>query len=117
MDPQCLFCKIAAKQIPAKVAFENGHCFAFHDINPQAPVHILIVPRQHIATVNDATPANAAVLGHLFAAARDIAAAHGLGDRGYRLVINTNQDAGQTVFHLHVHLLGGRAMGWPPFPA
>ncbi len=110
----CLFCKIVAGEIPADIVHETEDTLAFRDINPQAPVHILIIPRKHIATINDLDDADQAIVGSLFTAARDIAAAEGLADDGYRVVMNCNEAAGQTVFHIHLHLLGGRRFGWPP---
>ena len=110
----CLFCKIVAGEIPADIVHETDDTLAFRDINPQAPVHILISPRKHIATINDLDNADKAIVGSLFTAARDIAAAEGLAEEGYRVVMNCNEAAGQTVFHIHLHLLGGRRMGWPP---
>ncbi|MEW5850318.1 MAG: histidine triad nucleotide-binding protein [Myxococcota bacterium] len=110
----CLFCKIAAGQIPSKKAYEDANAYAFHDINPQAPTHILIIPKQHIGSINDVTDAHEGVLGHLFTVARGLAQDQGLADDGYRLVVNTGANAGQTVFHIHMHLIGGRGMGWPP---
>ena len=112
MASNCLFCRIIAKEIPAKVVTENEHCVAFRDINPQAPVHILVIPREHIASLNDARDAE--ILGRMQLTAAQLAKSEGLAERGYRTVINTNADAGQTVFHIHLHLLGGRAMAWPP---
>ncbi len=109
----CLFCKIAAGTIPAKRLFEDGLALAFADIHPQAPTHILVIPKQHLASTAHATGEHSALLGHLLATAAQIAQQQGL-DGGYRLVINTGPDGGQTVDHLHVHLLGGRAMHWPP---
>jgi histidine triad (HIT) family protein len=108
----CLFCRIVKKEIPANIAAENGHCVAFRDINPQAPTHILIIPRQHVASLNDVK--DPAIISHLYQLAAQLAKSEGLSERGYRTVINTNADAGQTVFHLHLHLLGGRRMSWPP---
>lgn len=113
-DPDCLFCKIAAGDIPADVVLENEEIVAFRDINPQAPTHVLIVPKNHIATINDLDEANAKVVGSLFLGAREIAVAEGFADAGYRVVMNCNAAAGQTVFHIHLHLLGGRELGWPP---
>ena len=110
----CLFCKSVAGEIPADIVHETDDTLAFRDINPQAPVHILIIPRRHIATINDLDDADRAIVGSLFTAARDIAAAEGLADDGYRVVMNCNEAAGQTVFHIHLHLLGGRRLGWPP---
>ena len=112
MASDCLFCRIVAKEIPARLVAENEHCVAFRDINPQAPVHVLVVPREHVASLNVAR--DAALLGRMQMLAAEIAKEEGLAERGYRTVINTNADAGQTVFHIHLHLLGGRAMQWPP---
>ena len=112
MAENCLFCRIIRGEIPAKIVAENPHCVAFRDINPQAPTHVVIVPREHVASLNDAK--DAAMIGHLSLLASEIARREGIADRGYRTVVNTNADAGQTVFHLHLHLIGGRAMGWPP---
>ena len=110
----CLFCKIAAGEIPAEKVKEADDWIAFRDISPQAPTHILIIPREHIATLNDVTPGNQTLLGSLFLAAKQIAAEEGIAESGYRAVVNCNADAGQAVFHIHMHLLGGREMGWPP---
>ncbi len=115
MTTDCLFCKIAAKQIPAKIVYEDERALAFRDINPQAPTHVLVIPRVHVATIDDVQPAHEADLGHLYSVAAKIAAQVGLGN-GYRTVMNCGAHAGQTVLHLHLHLLGGRPMGWPPFP-
>lgn len=112
MAEDCLFCRIIRKEIPATIVAENDHAVAFRDINPQAPTHVVIVPREHIPSLNEAR--DAASIGHLSLLAAEIARAGGLAERGYRAVINTNADAGQTVFHVHLHLLGGRPMGWPP---
>jgi histidine triad (HIT) family protein len=109
----CLFCKIAAKQIPAKLVHEDADVFAFEDINPQAPTHILICPKKHFASLEDATPEEESVLGKIALVAAKLARERKLGN-GYRTVINTGSGAGQTVFHLHMHLLGGRAFHWPP---
>jgi histidine triad (HIT) family protein len=111
--PDCLFCKIAAGAIPVTRLYEDEQLLAFPDINPQAPVHILVIPKQHFASLAHTSPSNAALLGHLLAATAGIARQQNLG-KGYRLVINTGPDGGQTVDHLHVHLLGARHMGWPP---
>jgi histidine triad (HIT) family protein len=108
----CLFCKIIRKEIPATVVAENEHCVAFRDINPQAPTHILIIPREHVASLNDVSDTTTVGRMHLLAA--ELAKSESLAERGYRTVINTNADAGQTVFHIHLHLLGGRRMKWPP---
>jgi len=108
----CLFCRIVAKEIPAKIVAETADCVAFRDVNPQAPVHVVVVPRTHVPSLNEVT--DATIVGKLAQLAKDLAQREGLTERGYRLVINTNADAGQTVFHLHMHLLGGRKMSWPP---
>ena len=110
----CLFCKIATGDIPADIVYENDDVLAFRDINPQAPTHVLIIPRRHIATINDLEEGDAQIIGRLFLAAREIAAAEGFADAGYRVVMNCNAAAGQTVFHIHLHLLGGRDFTWPP---
>ena len=112
MADDCLFCKIVKKQIPAKLVAETDDCVAFRDINPQAPTHILVIPRQHVASLNEAK--DATLLGQMHLLAAQLAKQEGLSERGYRTVINTNADAGQTVFHVHLHLLGGRRMSWPP---
>jgi histidine triad (HIT) family protein len=109
----CLFCRIAKKELPAKVAHEDDQVFAFHDINPQAPVHVLICPRKHIATLNDVLPEDAPLLAHMFDVARNLAAQLGVAQKGYRTVFNVNADAGQTIFHLHLHVIGGRRLSWP----
>ena len=114
MAEDCLFCKIAAGDIPAEKVYEDDRCMAFKDINPQAPVHILIIPREHIANINEVSEDNKELAGHLLFVAGRIASEQELSDSGYRLVINTNRDAGQEVFHIHVHLLGKRRMSWPP---
>jgi histidine triad (HIT) family protein len=110
-DP-CLFCRIVRGEIPAKVVAETDDCVAFRDINPQAPVHVLVIPREHVASLNEAP--DPALVGKLALVAAEIAKREGIADAGYRTVINTNANAGQTVFHIHLHLLGGRRMGWPP---
>lgn len=112
--PDCLFCKIVSGDIPANKVYEDDTVIAFHDINPAAPVHILIIPKKHIATVNDLTEDDIHIPGAQFLAAQKIAAELGLAEDGYRLVMNTNGAAGQTVFHIHLHLLGGRSLTWPP---
>jgi histidine triad (HIT) family protein len=113
MNPDCLFCKIVAGSVPAKRVYEDELCLSFTDINPQAPTHLLIIPKEHIASQADAEEEHAALLGHLMGTAAAIARSSGL-ERGYRVVINTGPDGGQTVDHLHLHLLGGRHMSWPP---
>lgn len=110
----CLFCKIRDGQIPAKLVAEDDRAIAFRDINPQAPTHVLVVPRKHIASLNDLTDEDAALVGHLHVMARQIAEAEGIAQPGYRVLFNTGKLAGQTVFHIHLHLLGGRPLGWPP---
>jgi len=112
-DPDCLFCRIVADEIPADRVYEDGDVIGFRDINPQAPTHVLVIPRRHIADVHALTEADGPVLGALFAAVRRIADAEGL-DRGYRVVSNVGAEAGQSVLHLHLHLLGGRLLSWPP---
>jgi len=111
----CLFCKILAGEIPADVVYESDTAIAFRDINPQAPTHVLVIPRKHIATINHIDQEDQAVVGSLYTAAREIAASEGIAEHGYRAVMNCNEAAGQTVFHIHLHVLGGREMGWPPF--
>jgi histidine triad (HIT) family protein len=108
----CLFCKIARGDIPAKKVHEDALCFAFEDIQPQAPTHVLVCPREHVASLAEAQAGHQELLGHLLATAAGIAQKRGLG--AFRTVVNTGAEAGQSVLHLHVHLLGGRAMGWPP---
>jgi histidine triad (HIT) family protein len=110
----CIFCKIASGEIPADVVYEDEHVVGFRDLNPQAPTHVLVVPRQHIATLNDLTEGDADVVARMYLAAKLVAAADGIAERGYRTVFNCNADAGQSVFHLHLHVLGGRVMEWPP---
>jgi histidine triad (HIT) family protein len=109
-----LFEKIAARQIPAKIAYEDELVLAFHDINPQAPVHVLVVPKKPIARVGAAEAGDQALLGHLLLKAAHVAASLGLAENGYRLVFNQGRDGGESVPHLHCHILGGRQMGWPP---
>jgi histidine triad (HIT) family protein len=116
MMTDCLFCKMVDGRITPSVVYEDSEVLAFNDIQPRAPVHVLIVPKRHIATLNDLGPGDAAAVGKLFLVARAIAKDRGFDRNGYRAVINCNADAGQSVFHLHLHLLAGRAMGWPPFP-
>jgi len=110
----CLFCKIVEGTIPAKKIHDDELCIGFVDINPQAPTHVLFVPKRHIATVNDLTGEDRELVGHLFVVAADYARQQGISTGGYRLVMNTNRSAGQTVFHIHLHLLGGREFTWPP---
>lgn len=113
-QPDCLFCKIVAGEIPSAKVFEDDQCVAFNDITPQAPTHILIVPRQHIDSLDKAEGMDRDALGQLLLAAAEIAREKGFAEAGYRVVINTNSDGGQTVFHLHVHLLAGRPFVFPP---
>ena len=110
----CLFCKIIAGQIPASIVFQDDRLIAFKDINPQAPMHVLIVPRRHIATLNDLAPGDDGLVGEMVRRAAALAAENGHAERGYRTVFNCNGDAGQTVFHIHLHVLGGRKLSWPP---
>ena len=110
----CLFCKIRVGEIPADVVFESDDVLAFNDVNPQAPIHIIIIPRKHIATINNVEDGDELIMGKLFSAAKKSAAEKAVSDDGYRLVVNCNEKAGQTVFHIHMHLLAGRAMTWPP---
>ena len=113
-DDDCLFCKIVAGEIPADIIHETDTTVAFRDINPQAPTHVLIIPRKHIETINDISDEDREIIGSLYTSARDIAADEGIADDGYRVVMNCNRGAGQTVFHVHLHLLGGRQFTWPP---
>jgi histidine triad (HIT) family protein len=110
----CLFCKIVAREIPGSIVYEDDHVLAFNDINPQAPTHVLLVPKRHIASLDDLTPGDDQIVGELARRAAAIARDRGISPGGYRTVFNTNRDAGQTVFHIHLHLLGGRPMKWPP---
>src|SRR5258706_10780592 len=110
----CIFCKIADGRIPSSKVFEDDVCVAFNDLNPQAPTHILIVPREHVDSLDKASENYKGMLGHLLLTAASIARKEGFADAGYRVVINTNSDGGQTVFHLHVHLLAGRPFVFPP---
>lgn len=110
----CLFCKIINKAIPADITYEDEHVLAFNDISPQAPVHQLIIPKLHISTLNDLTEAHTHTIGQMLLAAKQLAAQHDLSEAGYRTVFNCNEHGGQTVFHIHLHLLGGRSLSWPP---
>ena len=112
MTDSCLFCRIARKEIPATIVFEDETLVAFRDIDAKAPTHVLVIPREHIASLNDAT--DASLLGAMQIAAAKIARSEGIADSGYRTVMNCGADAGQTVFHVHLHLLGGRKLAWPP---
>jgi len=113
-ESDCLFCKIVADEIPADIIHESPDAIAFRDINPQAPTHVLIVPRRHISTINDLDESDTDAVGQLFLAARNIARQEGFAEDGYRVTMNCNAAAGQTVFHIHLHLLGGRNFAWPP---
>jgi len=110
----CLFCKIINRKIPASIVYEDDHVIAFNDINPQAPVHVLVVPKHHIDSLNDLTPGDDALVGELVRRAAVLAKDRGVSAGGFRTVFNTNRDAGQTVFHIHLHLIGGRTLAWPP---
>ena len=110
----CIFCKIAAHSIPAKIVLENEKVVAFEDLHPQAPTHILVIPKKHVATLNDAAVEDAGLLGEIVLTASAIAKDRHISSSGYRLVCNTNAGAGQSVFHIHFHLLGGRSLAWPP---
>jgi len=110
----CLFCRIARREIPASIVYEDDRVLAFNDINPQGPTHVLVIPKSHIATLNDLAPEHDAIVGELVRRAAAIARARGIDAGGFRVVFNTNRDAGQTVFHIHLHLIGGRALHWPP---
>jgi histidine triad (HIT) family protein len=109
----CIFCKIGGKEIPAKLIYDDAEIFAFEDIHPQAPTHLLICPKKHMASLNDASTEDTAMLGRMLLIAKQLAEKYGLA-KGYRTVINNGAEAGQSVDHLHVHVLGGRAMRWPP---
>jgi histidine triad (HIT) family protein len=110
----CLFCDIIAGRVPSKKAYEDDQVLAFHDINPQAPVHVLVIPKKHVTSLLDLSPEDDALVGMIVRTARDLARQLGLGETGFRLVLNSGADAGYSVFHIHLHLLGGRALGWPP---
>ncbi|MFA0758063.1 MAG: hypothetical protein PVTTEEND_001436 [Candidatus Fervidibacter sp.] len=111
---ECIFCRIVAKEVQSDIVHEDDEIVAFRDINPQAPVHVLIVPRKHIPTLNDAPPEDQPLLGKLLLVAQQLAQKLQVADSGYRLVLNVNRGAGQSVFHIHLHLLGGRVFHWPP---
>jgi len=112
--PDDLFIKIINREIPADIVYETDEVLAFRDINPQAPVHILIIPKEHIRTLNDLESKHAAVAGKLFLVAAELAKSEGIAEEGYRVVMNCNSAGGQAVYHIHLHLLGGRQLGWPP---
>ena len=110
----CLFCKIVKREIPASIVYEDDRMLAFNDINPQGPTHVLVIPKRHIATLNELSDTDDALVGELVRRAAAIAKERGLSANGFRAVFNTNREAGQTVFHIHLHLIGGRPMRWPP---
>jgi histidine triad (HIT) family protein len=110
----CIFCKIISGDIPGDIVYQNDDVLAFRDLNPQAPTHILVIPKKHISTINDMQPEDAELVGKMFLAAKQIAKDEGIEEVGYRAVMNCNEGAGQTVFHIHLHVLGGRGMSWPP---
>ncbi|TFH88691.1 histidine triad nucleotide-binding protein [Billgrantia azerbaijanica] len=109
----CLFCKIIDREIPADIVYEDDEVLAFEDINPQAPTHVLLIPKRHIATLNDIADADRALIGRLTQVAADLARERGFAEEGYRVVMNCNEQAGQTVYHIHMHLMGGRRFTWP----
>jgi histidine triad (HIT) family protein len=113
MSSKTIFKRIIDREIPAKIIYEDDLCLAFHDVKPQAPTHVLVIPKQEIPSISQASDADAALLGHLLVAVKNVAAKLGL-ENGYRVVINNGPDGGQTVDHLHLHILGGRGLGWPP---
>ncbi|UCC40998.1 MAG: histidine triad nucleotide-binding protein [Candidatus Aminicenantes bacterium] len=110
----CIFCKIIDKEIPSEIVFEDERIIAFNDINPQAPIHILLIPKEHFASLNNIPEGKKDILSHILLKARQIAQQEGIAENGYRIVLNTEKDSGQEVFHIHFHLLGGRRMTWPP---
>ncbi len=110
----CIFCKIIAKEIPARVVYEDAHVLAFDDLNPQAPCHVLVIPKKHITTANDVVTEDRERLGQMFIAGQKVAALKGVDENGFRFVMNTGQDGGQSVYHIHLHVLGGRPLTWPP---
>jgi len=110
----CLFCKMVSGEIAPDTVYENDNVLAFRDVNPQAPTHVLVIPKQHIATLNELDNTHRDLIGEMYLAAREVARQDGIDERGYRTVMNCNADAGQSVFHIHLHVLGGRAMTWPP---
>ncbi len=114
MGNDCIFCKIINKVIPSKIIYEDNDVAAFHDINPQAPVHIMVVPKKHITTINSVSESDAALIGKIFLVIKKLALENKIADDGYRVVANCNKNAGQEVFHIHFHLIGGRKLTWPP---
>lgn len=113
----CLFCKFVNKEIESKIVYEDERALAFRDIHPVASTHVLVVPKKHIETIDDVGPEDEADMGHLFRVASEVARADGLSDRGFRTVMNCKAEAGQSVFHVHLHVIGGKHLGWPPFPS
>jgi histidine triad (HIT) family protein len=113
-DSECIFCRIAAGSVPAAIVHETEHTIAFRDLDPRAPVHVLVIPRRHIASVTEVEPSDAQVMGELFVAARAIAETEGVAQTGFRMVLNAGADGGQSVGHVHLHVLGGRRLTWPP---
>lgn len=111
---ECLFCRIVERTIPAKILYEDEQCLCFADINPQARVHVLVIPKRHVTSIASATEDDSALLGHLLGVCAKVARDQGVADSGYRVVTNVGQEAGQSVFHLHFHVLGGRSLSWPP---
>lgn len=111
---RCLFCKIIEKQIPAKIVYEDDRALAFEDIDPKAPVHALVIPKQHFSTLLDVPESESALMAHLLHVAREVARIKGIAERGFRIVTNCNPESGQSVYHIHLHILGGRQMQWPP---
>jgi histidine triad (HIT) family protein len=114
MSQGCLFCRIIGREVPAKILREDERTLVIQDIKPQAPLHCLVIPKKHIPTLNDLTPEDDQLVGELFRLAADVAKERGFEERGYRTVFNCNREAGQSVYHIHLHVLGGRALGWPP---
>jgi histidine triad (HIT) family protein len=114
MTGACIFCEIVAGRIPARIAYQDDDVLAFHDINPQGPVHVLVIPRRHITSLLELEPGDDVTVGRLVRQARDLASSLGLSERGFRLVFNCGDDAGYSVYHIHLHLVGGRKLGWPP---
>jgi histidine triad (HIT) family protein len=113
-DNSCLFCRIIARELPSSIVYDDDRVLAFNDINPQGPTHVLVVPKKHIASLNDLTPDDDQIVGEVVRRAAAIARERGIADSGFRTVFNTNRGAGQTVFHIHLHLIGGRSLHWPP---
>lgn len=110
----CIFCKIVSGDIPGDIVYQNDHVLAFRDLSPQAPVHFLVIPKKHISTINDIQPEDEALIGQLFLVAKAVAKQEGVDESGYRCVMNCNEDGGQTVHHIHLHVMGKRQMSWPP---